>query len=138
MEKSVFAGRVLAIELALSKRASFLDERPAPGDGKPLRAQVAGALLAAHEQARPRFLEIPAPSPSNVRRSTITEGAGSIIGHYKLLETKSGEGRHGRGLHGRAASPRHTPASALKIVKPGPGTPRQVIARFESERQAWR
>ena len=43
--------------------------------------------------------------------------------------------RHGRRLHGRAEGAGSSGKVALKIIKPGMDT-RQVIARFEAERQA--
>ncbi|MBW7989122.1 MAG: protein kinase [Planctomycetes bacterium] len=65
--------------------------------------------------------------------SPSTEGPGSIIGRYKLLE-KIGEG--GFGVVWAAAQKKPVKRRvALKIIKLGMDT-RQVIARFEAERQA--
>ena len=44
-------------------------------------------------------------------------------------------GRHGRGLPGRADATRSGGTVALKVIKPGMDS-RQVLARFEAERQA--
>src|SRR5579859_5746387 len=64
---------------------------------------------------------------------TISEGPGTIIGLYKLLQ-QIGEGGFGVVYMAEQEKPvRRT--VALKIIKPGMDTG-QVIARFESERQA--
>jgi hypothetical protein len=62
-----------------------------------------------------------------------TERVGAIIGRYKLLE-QIGEGGFGLVF----VAEQHRPVRrkvALKIIKPGMDT-RDVIARFEAERQA--
>jgi eukaryotic-like serine/threonine-protein kinase len=64
---------------------------------------------------------------------SLTEGVGTLIGPYKLLE-QIGEG--GMGVVFMAEQ--HEPVRrkvAMKLIKPGMDT-RQVIARFEVERQA--
>ncbi len=58
----------------------------------------------------------------------ITERAGTLIGPYKLME-QIGEGGVGMVFVVEVQQPR------LKIIKPGMDT-RDVIARFEAERQA--
>src|SRR5262249_51696696 len=91
------------------------------------------------------FLEAPArdlsatgeftPSPEDEQRETlvITERPGTVIGPYKLLE-QIGEG--GMGLVFVAEQERPVRRRvALKIIKPGMDS-RQVVARFEAERQA--
>ena len=63
----------------------------------------------------------------------VTEGEGTMIGPYKLME-QIGEG--GMGLV--FVAEQHQPVRrkvALKLIKPGMDT-RQVVARFEAERQA--
>src|SRR5262249_56913614 len=63
----------------------------------------------------------------------VTEGPGACIGSYKLIEL-IGEG--GMGLV--FVAEQHEPVRrkvALKLIKPGMNT-RQVVARFEVERQA--
>ena len=57
----------------------------------------------------------------------------AILGPYKLLE-QIGEGGFGVVYHGRAGAPVRRRV-ALKIIKPGMDS-KQVIARFEAERQA--
>ena len=61
------------------------------------------------------------------------EGAGTIIGPYKLLE-KIGEGGMGTVFMAEQEKPVRRMV-ALKVIKPGMDTA-QVIARFEAERQA--
>ena len=61
------------------------------------------------------------------------EGPGTLIGSYKLLE-RIGEGGFGVVYMAEQLKPVRRKV-ALKIVKPGMDT-RQVIARFEAERQA--
>ncbi len=61
------------------------------------------------------------------------EGPGSVIGHYKLLE-EIGHGGFGAVYMAEQMEPVHRRV-ALKIIKLGMDT-REVIARFEAERQA--
>ena len=61
------------------------------------------------------------------------EGPGTVIGPYKLLE-QIGEGGMGIVYMAEQTQPVRRKV-ALKIIKPGMDT-RQVIARFEAERQA--
>ena len=64
---------------------------------------------------------------------TLTEGPGTVIGPYKLLQ-QIGEG----GMGVVYMADQETPVRrrvALKIIKPGMDS-REVIARFEAERQA--
>jgi tetratricopeptide (TPR) repeat protein len=63
----------------------------------------------------------------------LTEGAGQAIGRYKLLE-RIGEGGFGVVYMAEQHQPIRRKV-ALKIIKPGMDT-RQVISRFEAERQA--
>jgi serine/threonine protein kinase/tetratricopeptide (TPR) repeat protein len=63
----------------------------------------------------------------------ITEGPGTVIGPYKLLQ-QIGEGGMGVVFMAEQTHPVQRTV-ALKIIKPGMDT-RQVIARFEAERQA--
>ena len=65
--------------------------------------------------------------------SPITEGPGTVIGPYKLLQ-QIGEGGMGVVFMAEQTEPLQRTV-ALKIIKPGMDT-RQVIARFEAERQA--
>ena len=63
----------------------------------------------------------------------ISEGPGTVIGPYKLLQ-QIGEGGMGVVFMAEQTEPVQRNV-ALKIIKPGMDT-RQVIARFEAERQA--
>src|SRR5205814_2294999 len=63
----------------------------------------------------------------------LSEGPGSTIGRYKLLE-QIGEGGFGVVFMAEQTSPVRRKV-ALKVIKLGMDT-KQVIARFEAERQA--
>jgi serine/threonine protein kinase/tetratricopeptide (TPR) repeat protein len=92
------------------------------------------SLLRAHAEPG-SFLEQPAVAvdATVLHEPSISEQAGTVIGPYKLLQ-QIGEGGMGVVFMAEQAEPiRRT--VALKIVKPGMDT-RQVIARFEAERQA--
>ncbi|HSW00342.1 MAG TPA: protein kinase [Sedimentisphaerales bacterium] len=97
-----------------------------------LRARLE-SLLRAHDRAGqfldtpPPFVGIPLPD------ETVAEGPGSVIGRYKLLE-KIGEGGMAIVYMAEQEHPIRRKV-ALKIIKLGMDT-RQVIARFEAERQA--
>ena len=109
-----------------------------PGRGLRRRSQTCGhgsnELLDAHRELgsfldsrrtrsmRPRSIEPP-----------ITERPGTVIGPYKLLQ-QIGEGGMGVVFMAEQTEPVQRTV-ALKIIKPGMDT-RQVIARFEAERQA--
>src|SRR6185437_5612209 len=65
--------------------------------------------------------------------ATHPEGPGTVIGRYKLLEP-IGEGGMGTVYMAEQSQPMRRKV-ALKVIKPGMDT-KQVIARFEAERQA--
>jgi len=112
------------------EREAFLDEVCA-GDAN-LRAGVE-ALIRAHETPD-SFLE--APDGHYVPASgapAVNEGPGTVIGPYKLLQ-QIGEGGMGTVFMAEQSEPVRRMV-ALKIIKPGMDS-RQVIARFEAERQA--
>src|SRR5438270_10215844 len=115
-----------------AERAAYLDQACGPDTN--LRRQVE-ALLAEHEKLG-SYLEAPARAPhvvATVGEPAVTERPGSIIGPYKLME-QIGEG--GMGLVFVAAQQQPVRRKvALKVIKPGMDS-RQVIARFEAERQA--
>ncbi len=91
------------------------------------------ALVDAHDDAI-GFMDAPTARDGVLEAApTLAEGPGSVIGRYKLLEL-IGEGGFGRVFHAEQLEPvrRHV---AIKVIKLGMDT-RQVIARFEAERQA--
>src|SRR5262249_10125486 len=110
-------------------RRAFLDE--ACRADRPLREQVE-SLLVAHEQAG-SFLEASAPPGVATVEELIGERPGTVIGPYKLLE-QIGEGGFGVVFMAEQQQPLRRKV-ALKVLKPGMDT-RQVVARFEAERQA--
>jgi len=102
------------------------------GNNTDLLARVE-ALLKAHEEAGD-FLEAPVLDPvATLDDSPLTEGPGTVIGRYKLLE-KIGEGGFGVVYMADQTKP-ISRRVALKIIKLGMDT-KEVIARFEAERQA--
>jgi serine/threonine protein kinase/tetratricopeptide (TPR) repeat protein len=120
-----------AIELeSPEERVAFVRNQCGGDEALRLRIQQ---LVDAHFRAG-GFLESPAIEISaTTDHGPITEQAGSIIGPYKLLQ-QIGEG--GMGVVFMAEQTRPVQRIvALKIIKPGMDT-RQVIARFEAERQA--
>ena len=97
-----------------------------------LRAEVE-ALLASHDAAQQgRFMTSPTAA-TTVRNAAITETPGTRIGPYKLLQV-IGEGGFGTVFLAEQSEPVRRRV-ALKIIKLGMDT-KQVIARFEAERQA--
>jgi WD40 repeat protein/serine/threonine protein kinase len=107
------------------ERLRFLDQ--ACGTNAPLRARVE-QLLAAHADAG-KFLG----GRGDTLDTPLAERPGSQIGPYKLLQ-QIGEGGMGV-VHMAEQTEPVRRRVALKIIKPGMDT-RQVIARFEAERQA--
>ena len=121
-ERSIFEA---AIEKGSpEERAAYLNQ--ACGGDARLRQQVE-ALLAAHE----RLGDI--PLPATVDEPAVAERPGTLIGPYKLLE-QIGEGGFGVVFMAEQQQPVRRKV-ALKVLKPGMDT-RQVVARFEAERQA--
>src|SRR6266404_5603658 len=120
-----------ALRLPDHERTSYLDR--ACGDDVELRRAVE-ALLKEYDQVGD-FLE---KSPNAPRTKAKAEAAGGekpgdSIGGYKLLQ-QIGEGGCGVVFMAEQTAPVHRKV-ALKIIKPGMDT-KQVIARFEAERQA--
>src|SRR5262249_14018638 len=108
------------------ERASFLAE--ACKDQPELRREVE-SLLRAHQHAGD-FLDQTAPLPI---ADFVMESVGGTIGRYKLLE-KIGEGGFGIVYMAEQQQPVKRKV-ALKVIKAGMDT-KEVIARFEAERQA--
>jgi serine/threonine protein kinase len=123
-ERQAFVGRSCAGDRALQERVeglivnhfragSFL-EKPVAGLGAP------GALT-------------PTPEGGRAETAVVAERPGTVIGPYKLLE-QVGEGGMGLVFVAEQQQPVKRRV-ALKVIKPGMDS-RQVIARFEAERQA--
>ncbi|MBE7502870.1 MAG: hypothetical protein HS113_21830 [Verrucomicrobiales bacterium] len=123
-----------ALPLAGAERAAYL-ERECSGDSA-LRARLE-ALLAAHDQPDTLFgTEAGAARPTislDLARDLADDLVGETIGRYKLLE-KIGEGGCGVVYVAEQTEPVRRRV-ALKIIKLGMDT-KQVVARFEAERQA--
>ncbi|MCX6953210.1 MAG: serine/threonine-protein kinase [Verrucomicrobia bacterium] len=117
-----------AIELPAAERAAFLD-RACAGDAA-LRARVE-ALLVGHDAAED-FLER-SPTVRPAEPAFPEEQPGDRIGRYTLLK-KVGEGGCGVVYLAEQTEPVRRRV-ALKVIKLGMDT-KQVIARFEAERQA--
>jgi len=144
-----------AVQLPSERRAAWLDA--ACGDDTDLKAQVsrlldsadlaggfldkplvsqAGPLLRqAMEDFHPDPVAPPPPDPTGT--STLTTAASGtpseLIGPYRLLQ-KIGEGGMGEVWLAEQTEPVHRKV-ALKLIKAGMDT-KQVIVRFEAERQA--
>ncbi|MFI5380374.1 MAG: protein kinase [Tepidisphaerales bacterium] len=122
-----------ALEKSAADRQAFLED--ACGNDPELRAEVE-AFLSASEQAGD-FFDSPTVDQSQTAAETtegrLREGPGTLIGHYKLLQL-IGEGGFGSVFMAEQQYPVRRKV-ALKIIKLGMDT-KQVIARFEAERQA--
>src|SRR5262245_23780558 len=112
-----------------AERSAYLDQ--ACGDDARLRAEI-DALLAAHDRLggpRPAgegaTAEAAPPAPG--------DGPGARVGPYRLLEP-IGEGGMGTVYLAEQTAPVRRRV-ALKLIKAGLDS-RQVLARFEAERQA--
>jgi len=122
-----------ACELEPERRQEFLDQR-CGGDGL-LRAEVE-SLLRLHESGS-RFLSDPPAAVERAGRLATANGAADelprYVNHFKLV-LLLGEGGFGAVYLAEQEHPvRRT--VAVKIIKLGMDT-KQVIARFEAERQA--
>ncbi len=131
-EESIFAH---ALEFtSAAERAAFLDR--ACGHNQALRTEVE-ALLRAHDRSG-NLLDLPENVPvATDLLATLDlqarEGRGTVIGPYKLLEP-IGEGGMGTVWMAEQTDPIQRRV-AVKVVKEGMDS-RQVLARFEAERQA--
>src|SRR5437660_8927610 len=127
-ERAIFEA---ALELNdAEQRSAYLNQVCDAATG--LREHIEG-LLRAHEMlgtflaSPPHALDATADEPAN------HDGVGTVIGPYKLLE-QIGEGGFGVVFMAEQQAPVRRKV-ALKVLKPGMDT-RQVVARFEAERQA--
>jgi serine/threonine protein kinase/Flp pilus assembly protein TadD len=121
--------RALDIERP-QERAAFLEQTC--GTDATLRARVE-ALLQSHQAAGSFLQNSPLAGKSPTVDQRPLESPGTVIGPYKLLQ-QIGEGGMGVVYMAEQLEPVKRRV-ALKIIKPGMDT-RQVIARFEAERQA--
>jgi len=119
-------------------RSDYL--RQACGDDPALQRRLE-SLLAVYDQEK-SFLQAPAAavllptldeSAARTACSQDLQAAGAVIGPYRLLE-QIGEGGFGVVFLAEQQQPVRRKV-ALKIIKPGMDS-KQVIARFEAERQA--
>jgi eukaryotic-like serine/threonine-protein kinase len=126
-EEAVFHA---ALEIdAADRRSAFLDA--ACANQAELRRRVEALLGRNDEAAGP--LDRPSFRVAATTDKPAAERPGTLIGPYKLLE-QIGEG--GMGLVFVAEQQRPVKRRvALKVIKPGMDS-RQVLARFEAERQA--
>jgi len=125
-EESVFAEAVN--KQNPQDRAAFLDQACA---GNPTLRQNVESLLSAYHAGE--FLESAASALATIDLPQVAEKPGADIGPYKLLE-QIGEGGMGLVFQAEQMHPVRRRV-ALKIIKPGMDS-KQVIARFEAERQA--
>jgi serine/threonine protein kinase/tetratricopeptide (TPR) repeat protein len=126
-EKSIF---LEAIEISsATERLAFLEKACARNPS--LRAAVE-ALLQAHECPQ-RLLDAPVAGAPSRGEPQLLEGPGTVIGPYRLME-QIGEGGMGLVFVAEQQQPVRRKV-ALKVIKPGMDS-RQVVARFEAERQA--
>ena len=112
-----------ALEIPEAERAAFLARACAGDSSQQARVE---ALLRGHGRAPAYFDSMPASAIAD-------EKAGGIIGRYRLLE-RIGEGGCGVVWMAEQSEPVRRRV-ALKVIKLGMDT-REVIARFEAERQA--
>src|SRR6187399_3007343 len=111
-------------------RAEYLQQ--ACGTDSGLRERVHVLLRAYEEQAS--FLESPPPvGVAPTIDQPAAESPGAVIGPYKLIEP-IGEGGMGAVWMAQQTEPVKR-LVALKLIKPGMDS-KQVLARFEAERQA--
>ena len=120
-----------ALQLPAAERAPYLQK--SCGTDAALRRRVEN-LLSAHEAAG-EFLDSPAVPQLQKTEHTLPpeEKTGDKLGRYKLLQ-KIGEGGCGVVYMAEQEEPVRRRV-ALKVIKLGMDT-KQVIARFEAERQA--
>ncbi len=127
-EETIFLG---ALEKdAPEQRDAFLDG--ACADNPQLRQRIE-ALLQSHEETDDFLKNPPVNLDAISHHPAITEGPGTKIGRYKLLQ-QIGEGGMGVVYMAEQREP-VLRRVALKIIKLGMDT-KQVIGRFEAERQA--
>ncbi|HVK16867.1 MAG TPA: serine/threonine-protein kinase, partial [Fimbriiglobus sp.] len=118
-----------ALARSPAERSAYLDRAC---DGDAARRGEVEELLAHHAQAG-SFLNSAPPGLLDTAEPSAGERPGTVIGPYKLME-QIGEGGMGMVFVAEQQQPVRRKV-ALKVIKPGMDT-RQVVARFEAERQA--
>jgi eukaryotic-like serine/threonine-protein kinase len=120
-----------AVEIAeFQERQRFIEQ--ACGDDEVLKDRL--RELAENYFRAGSFLESPAPGFAATIALTVSpEGPGTVVGPYKLLQ-QIGEGGMGTVYMAEQTQPVQRKV-ALKLMKSGLDS-RQVLARFEAERQA--
>ncbi|MES2661137.1 MAG: serine/threonine-protein kinase [Verrucomicrobiota bacterium] len=122
-----------------TERKDFLDQTC---HGNPALRGRLEKLVALHDEAEKFFVVVPEPGvpTSGLGDDSVTgpdgdftEGLGTRIGRYRLLE-RLGEGGHGVVYQAEQLEPVRRRV-ALKIIRVGMST-QGIIARFEMERQA--
>jgi len=133
-EQEIFAE---ALDIPLNEREAYLDSA-CLGDTD-LRAQVDSLLRAMDQAGKQGFFENPTGGASGATKQDTGSGPtheeerpGAVIGKYKIID-RIGEGGFGSVYRAEQTEPM-TREVALKIIKLGMDT-RQVISRFEAERQ---
>jgi eukaryotic-like serine/threonine-protein kinase len=127
-ERSIFDAAIDIVDA--DQRAAYLKQ--ACGDNAEFRRHL-DELIAAQAKIG-SFLDQPiAPPKPTTDYLPLPERPGTVIGPYKLLE-QIGEGGFGVVFMAEQHRPIRRKV-ALKVLKPGMDT-RQVVARFEAERQA--
>jgi serine/threonine protein kinase/tetratricopeptide (TPR) repeat protein len=127
-ERSIFEAAI--DKVTSQERAAFLEE--ACGANEALRLEVE-ALLAVHDRLGPSPPHPQTADDCTTDEAVVREHPGTMIGSYKLVE-QIGEGGFGVVFMAEQQRPLRRKV-AVKIIKPGMDS-RQVIARFEAERQA--
>ncbi|MCI0379043.1 MAG: protein kinase, partial [Gemmataceae bacterium] len=132
-ERDIFIEALQKVDPA--QRSAYLDVACSGDDV--LRQRVL-QLLAEHEKNESFLLDAPPPLPAVSPISAtidqhLTVTAGMVIGPYKLIE-QIGEGGMGTVWMAQQTEPVKR-LVALKLIKAGMDS-KQVIARFEAERQA--
>jgi hypothetical protein len=126
-DESIFAA---AVEMSVDERAAYLNA--VCGADAALRGRVEG-LLHSHEEAGSFLNNRPLAPGVTANFAPPTEAAGSVIDRYKLLQL-IGEGGFGAVYMAEQKEPVRRKV-ALKVIKLGMDS-KEVIARFEAERQA--
>src|SRR5262249_22973071 len=126
-EREIFIGALQEKDPA--EQQAYVDR--ACGTDTVLRRRVEGLLRDCERAAN--FLDAPALALVPTLDELIEERPGTVIGPYKLLE-QIGEGGFGIVFMAEQQQPVRRKV-ALKVIKPGMDT-KQVVARFEAERQA--